>query len=83
VSRSRELPPHIKVFRTHIGVHDYVVATSSQQAALEAWDVSRNLFATGEAERTDDPAAIEAALGNIGKAVPLAKPAARKRPHKK
>jgi hypothetical protein len=66
-----KLPPGIKVFRTQIGVKDWVVATSSQKAALEAWDVSRNLFATGEAERTDDPKAIAAAMTNIGKAVAM------------
>jgi hypothetical protein len=66
-----KLPPRIKVFRTQIGLNDYVVATSSQQAALEAWDVSRNLFASGEAEITTDPKAIAVALSNIGKAVPM------------
>jgi hypothetical protein len=45
-----KLPPRIKVFRTRIGFHDWAVATSSQANALEAWDISRNLFATGEAE---------------------------------
>jgi hypothetical protein len=70
-----KLPAGIKVFRTQIGVRDYVVATSSQKAALEAWDVSRNLFATGEAEATSDPKAVKAAMSNIGKAVamPIAK----------
>lgn len=70
-----KLPPRIKVFRTHIGMRDYVVATSGRKAALEAWDVSRDLFATGEAELTDDPKAIKAAMSNIGKAVamPIAK----------
>jgi len=66
-----KLPPRIKVFRTTIGFTDWVVATSSQQAALEAWDVSRNLFATGEAAITDDETAIKLALANLGKAVPL------------
>ena len=66
-----KLPPRIKVFRTTIGFTDWVVATSSQQAALEAWDVSRNLFATGEAAITDDPEAIALALNNLGKAVAL------------
>lgn len=65
------LPPRIKVFRTHIGVKDWVVATSSRKAALEAWDVSRDLFATGEAEQTDDPKAIDTAMTNIGKAVAM------------
>jgi hypothetical protein len=66
-----KLPPGIKVFFTHIGVHDWVVATSSQKAALEAWDVSRNLFASGEAAITHDPAHIDAALSDIGKPVAL------------
>ena len=68
-----KLPPRIKVFRTTIGFTDWVVATSSRQAALEAWDVSRNLFASGEASVTDEPHAVALALGNIGKAVALPK----------
>ncbi len=48
-----------------------MVATSSQKNALEAWDVSRNLFASGEAAVTDDPKAIAAAMANIGKPVAL------------
>lgn len=75
-----KLPPRIKVFRTRIGFHDWVVATSSKANALEAWDVSRNLFATGEAEVTDDPKAIEAALSDIGK--PVAMPDTAKRTRK-
>lgn len=66
-----KLPKGIKVFRTQIGFQDWVVATSSQKNALEAWDVSRNLFATGEASVTDDPKAIAAAMANIGKPVAL------------
>lgn len=78
-----KLPPRIKVFRTRIGFHDWVVATSSQANALEAWDVSRNLFATGEAEVTDDPKEIELALTNIGKPVALPKSASRSRATRK
>ena len=66
-----KLPPRIKVFQTHIGFDDWVVATSSKKGALEAWDVSRDLFATGEAVQTDDPKAIAAALTNLGKPVAL------------
>lgn len=69
--RMAKLPPRIKVFRTRIGFHDWVVATSSQANALEAWDISRNLFATGEAAVTNDPKEIEAALASIGKPVAL------------
>jgi hypothetical protein len=72
-----KLPPRIKVFRTRIGFHDWVVATSSQANALEAWDISRNLFATGEAEVTHDPKEIELALSNIGKPVALPKSASK------
>jgi hypothetical protein len=64
-----KLPPRIKVFRTRIGFQDWVVAASSQQAALKAWDVSANLFAAGQTERTDEPAAVKLALANLGKAV--------------
>jgi len=80
-----KLPPRIKVFRARIGFHDYVVATSSKQLALEAWDISRDLFATGEAERTDDPKAIKAALEHIGKpvALPVPRNAARAKSAKK
>jgi hypothetical protein len=65
------LPPRIKVFQTHIGFDDWVVATSSQRAALEAWDISRNLFAAGEAFVTDDADAIALALKHLGKPVAL------------
>lgn len=78
-----KLPSRIKVFRTRIGFHDWVVATSSQANALEAWDISRNLFATGEAEITTDPKDIDAALTNIGKPVALSKSAVKAAPRAK
>ena len=71
MAKAPKLPPRIKVFRTYIGMKDWVVATSSKKGALEAWDVSRDLFASGEAEQTDDPKAIEVAMSNIGKAVAM------------
>lgn len=67
-------PPRLKVFRTQIGLGDYVVAATSQKAALKAWDVSRNLFASGEAEVTDDPKAVAAAMTAPGKAVAVPLP---------
>lgn len=78
MARAPKLPPRIKVFRAHIGLYDWVVATSSQKAALEAWDVSRNLFASGEAEVTNDPKAIKLALDNLGKAVAMPRPNSRR-----
>lgn len=65
-----------KVFRTRIGFHDWVVAATSQKAALAAWNVSRDLFRAGEAEETNDPAAVKAAMSDIGK--PVAMPASKK-----
>ncbi|HYD88898.1 MAG TPA: hypothetical protein VEA80_15595 [Vitreimonas sp.] len=73
----------LKVFRTKIGFDEYVVATSSKKAALEAWDVTRDLFAAGEAERTEDAKAIEVALSNPGKAVAMPRGGARKKAAKK
>jgi hypothetical protein len=70
-----------KVFSTHIGFYDGVVAATSRKAALAAWNVSRDLFRTGEAEETTDPAAVKAAMSDIGKPVALkrAKTAKKKR----
>ena len=62
----------LKVFGTHIGLKDWVVAVSSRKAALEAWDVSANLFATGAAWEVTDPEAITAAMKNPGNPVAIA-----------
>jgi hypothetical protein len=78
MSKAPKLPPRIKVFRATIGFGDYVVATSSKKLALEAWDVSRDLFATREAAQTDDPKAIAAAMTNPGKAVAMPRPKKRR-----
>lgn len=78
-----KLPPRIKVFRTHIGFSDVVVATTGRKAALEAWDVSRDLFKSGEAEETNDPKAITAAMRDIGKAVVLPRAKAKAKPSKR
>ena len=60
----------LKVFQTVIGLRTWVVAASSQKAALKAWDIQRDLFANGEAAETKDPAAIMAALDVPG--IPVA-----------
>jgi hypothetical protein len=64
-----------KVYITRIGLKDWLVAATSQKAALEAWDVHRNLFATGEARLTNDPSHVEIAMRTPG--VPVAAPGAR------
>jgi len=74
-----KLAKGLKVFRTTIGFDEYVVATGSMKAALEAWDVTRDLFASGDAERTEDAKAIEVAMRNPGKAVAMPRKKAGKK----
>jgi colicin import membrane protein len=66
-----------KVFRTHIGFQDWVVAATSRKAALAAWNVKRDLFKSGEAEETTDAKAVKAAMTDIGKPVAMPRKKAR------
>ncbi|MGN6621591.1 MAG: hypothetical protein ACTHKR_11080 [Sphingomonas sp.] len=59
----------LKVFRTPIGFHDAYVAAPSQKAALEAWGSEHNLFASGAAERVDDPALTREPLAHPGQVI--------------
>jgi len=59
------ITPRLKVYTTRIGIHDWAVAVPNQKAALKAWDVRENLFASGAAKPVDDPAVIEAAHGAL------------------
>jgi type IV secretory pathway VirB10-like protein len=54
----------LKVFQAQFGFYDTVVAAPSQAAALRAWGVNQNLFASGQAKATTDKAAITAATAN-------------------
>jgi hypothetical protein len=54
----------LKVFQAQFGFYDTVVAAPSQAAALRAWGVNQNLFASGEAKFTTDEAAITAATAH-------------------
>ncbi len=54
----------LKVFQTQLGFHDTVVAAPSQAAALRAWEIHQNLFASGEAKVTTDEAAVAAATAH-------------------
>jgi hypothetical protein len=56
----------LKVFRTHIGFYDLIVAAPSQKAALEAWHAGPQQFSQGFASVTDDPKLKEAALEKPG-----------------
>ena len=52
----------LKVFQARIGFYDTVVAAPSQAAALRAWGIRQNLFASGDAAITADTQAVAAAL---------------------
>src|SRR4051812_46946621 len=73
-------PPPLKVFKTHIGFYDMVVAAPSMKAAVEAWHASPRLFAQGFAAVTQEPAAVEAALAQPGTV--LKRPHGRHSPYK-
>ncbi len=60
------MAPTLKVFRTHIGFDDMIVAAPSQKAALLAWGAGPHLFAQGFAEVTTDPALVKTALSQPG-----------------
>lgn len=67
-----------KVYQTRLGFFDTVVAAPSQAAALRAWGVRQNLFATKDAQVTEDPQAVAAAVGRPG--TPLMRPAGSQEP---
>lgn len=52
----------LKVFLAQIGFYDTVVAAPSQVAALRAWGIHQDLFASGQARIATDEAAAQAAL---------------------
>ena len=59
----------LKVFSTAAGFVNAVVAAPSQKAALEAWGVRDNLFASGAATVVTDPDLIAQALATPGEIV--------------
>lgn len=56
----------LKVFVTSDGLTDYVVAASSRPKALAAWGAHQDLFKTGGARETEDPALVKAAVAQPG-----------------
>jgi hypothetical protein len=56
----------LKVFVTTDGLTDYVVAATSKPKALAAWGSHQDLFKTGLAHQTDDPALVKAATARPG-----------------
>ena len=68
----------LKVFSTAAGFYEADVAAPSRKAALAAWGVHDDLFASGRAMEIDDPERVAAALARPGEIVrvPIATPAA-------
>lgn len=60
------MAPRLKVFVTSDGLTDYIVAVSSKPKALAAWGSHQDLFKSGLAHETDEPAAVKAALAQPG-----------------
>ncbi len=56
-----------KVFQTHLGFYDTVIATFSQKSALAAWNSKQDLFKEGLAKVVDDPAIIKQAMDQPGR----------------
>jgi hypothetical protein len=61
------MPRALKVYFARLGFFESVVAAPSQAAALRAWGVHQDLFATGDAEPTDDAKAERAAQAHPGR----------------
>jgi len=61
--------PRLKTFAWSDGLTEYAVATSSRPKALAAWDSDIDLFKTGLAHETEDPALIEAATAAAGEVI--------------
>jgi colicin import membrane protein len=63
------MEPKLKVFRTHLGFYDMIVAAPSQKAALAAWGGGPHLFAQGFATVETDPRLAAEALKKPGVAL--------------
>jgi hypothetical protein len=56
----------LRVYRTHLGFYDAIVAAPSQKAALSAWGVHQNLFHDGLASVVGDDEIIRLAKSRPG-----------------
>lgn len=70
----------LKVYVTHIGVHEVIVAAVSQRDALAAWGIERNLFSSGRAYDTRDKDVCAVALASPGQV--FARPRGSDKPFK-
>ena len=68
----------LKTFVMEDGLYTHVVAATSRVKALEAWGAHQDLFKSGLASETDDPALVKAATAQPG--APLKRKAGAKSP---
>jgi hypothetical protein len=74
------MPRALKIFKTHIGFYDLIVAAPSMKAAAEAWEAHPRIFAQGFAAETKEPEAVKAAAEQPG--VVLRRPHGESGPYK-
>lgn len=60
------MPRPLKVFKTHIGFYDVIVASPSMKAAATAWGSKPAVFSQGFAAVTQDVDEVQAALAHPG-----------------
>jgi hypothetical protein len=61
----------LRVYVTRIGLTEWAAAAPNQKAALAAWDVREDLFASGAARVTKDPPTVELAMQSPGEPVAI------------
>jgi len=54
--------PRLKTFAFSDGFYDHLVAATSRPKALAAWGAHQDLFKSGLAKETDDPALVKTSL---------------------
>lgn len=60
------MPRKLKVFKTHIGFYDMIVAAPSMKAAAVAWGATPAIFTHGLAAVAEESDAVQAGLAHPG-----------------
>jgi hypothetical protein len=58
--------PRLKTFAFSDGLYDHLIAATSRPKALAAWGSHQDLFKSGLAQETEDPALVKAAAAKPG-----------------
>ena len=68
----------LKTYQTSVGFFDLAIAAPSMKAAAEAWGSQTDIFRSGFAKETQDPAIVAATMARPG--VVLKRPVGSKEP---